>query len=142
MTRLKVLVLGVFLAYWVTVVAIFFAARTAFDQAMRQLGSALVARVHGDVLVADAIALAVLTALFGLLSTGVIRGWRWTFWLILIAFLLNGLRAPVAALQLLGVASQQGPELVSVLQLVVGLVQLLIAAGMLLGYRRAGLWGG
>ena len=41
--------------------------------------------------------LLVLTALFALLSTGVIRGWRWTFWLILVAFMSGILHVLAAA---------------------------------------------
>ena len=141
MNRLKAAVLIVFLVYWVTVVAIFLAARPSFDLAMRRLGSSLVRIVDGDQLVADVLALSVLTGLFVLLSAGVIRNWRWTFWLILVAFAINGLRAPVAALQLLGLAQNPGPELITVLQFVVGLVQLFIAIAMLVGFRKAGLWG-
>jgi hypothetical protein len=37
-----------------------------------------------------------------MLAVGVVRRWRWTFWLILVAFLFGVLRVPVAALQLTG----------------------------------------
>ena len=50
-----------------------------------------------------------LTALFGILSTGVIRSWCRTFWLILIVFLAGIVRVPAAALQLAGIAPMQGP---------------------------------
>ena len=42
-------------------------------------------KVSGDRRPAEIGALLVLTAVFGLLSTGIIRNWRWTFWLILVA---------------------------------------------------------
>jgi hypothetical protein len=85
--------------------------------------------------------LLVLTALFALLSTGVLRGWRWTFWLILVVFLIGIVRVPASALQLAGVAARQGPAWYIVLQAVVGLVQFVIALAMLAGYRKAGVWG-
>ncbi len=50
-----------------------------------------------------------LTALFSLLSTGVIHNWRWTFWLILVAFMAGILRVPIAGLQLAGIVPGQGP---------------------------------
>lgn len=108
---------------------------------MTQFGSSLVGIARGDQLVADIFALAVLTVLFTLLSTGVIRGWRWTFWLVLVAFIVNGLRVPLALVQLSALAPRQGSELVTVLEVAVGLLQVLIAAAMLIGYRRAGVWG-
>jgi hypothetical protein len=49
--------------------------------------------------------IAFLAALIGfitLLGIGVLRRWRWTFWLILVAFLAGVLRVPVAILQLMG----------------------------------------
>lgn len=56
-----------------------------------------------------------------MLSTGVVRGWRWTFWLILVAFLAGLLRVPASALQLTGNLPAQGPTWYVVLQAVVGL---------------------
>jgi hypothetical protein len=50
--------------------------------------------------VAEAAILVVLTAFIGLLAVGVLRRWRWTFWLVLVAFLAGVLRVPVAILQL------------------------------------------
>jgi hypothetical protein len=75
------------------------------------------------------------------LSTGVIRGWRWTFWLILIVFLVGIVRVPAAALQLAGIVPRQGPVWDAVFQAVVGLIQFVIALAMLAGYRKAGVWG-
>ena len=82
-----------------------------------------------------------LTALFALLSTGVIRSWRWTFWLILVAFMAGILHMLAAALQLVGVMAYEGPGWYVLLQLVVGLIQFVIALAMLVGYREAGVWG-
>jgi hypothetical protein len=76
LNRTKALVLALFVVYWVLVVAILVAARAGSTQAVRLPGGN-----QGPV------ELGLLTALFALLSTGVIRGWRWTFWLILVAFL-------------------------------------------------------
>ena len=139
--RLKALVLVVFAAYWVTVVVILTADRSTFDQAMRQLGPNLPQMVEGNQTLADAVALLVLTALFCILSIGVIRSWRWAFWLILIAFLVNSVRVPLAVLQILGIASSRSPTLIVTLQLVAASVMLLVALAMLAGYRKAGIWG-
>ena len=82
-----------------------------------------------------------LTALFALLSTGVIRGWRWTFWLILVAFMAGILHVLAAALQLVGVMPGEGPIWYVLLQMAIGLIQFVIALAMLTGYRKAGVWG-
>jgi hypothetical protein len=82
-----------------------------------------------------------LTAFIVLLSIGVLRRWRWMFWLILIAFLFGVLRIPVAVLQISGQMTPDGPPWYVILQGVIGLVQVLIALRMILGYRRSGVWG-
>jgi hypothetical protein len=82
-----------------------------------------------------------LTAFLALLTVGVIRRWRWTFWLILVAFLAGVLRVPASALQLAGVLPASAPAWYVVFQGILGLVQLAIGLLMLAGYRRAGRWG-
>ena len=136
MNRTKALVLGLFAVYWVIVVVLLVAARDVYD---RQFPPAV--RLPGKQRPAEIGALLVLTALFALLSTGVIRGWRWAFWLILLDFLAGVVRVPIAALQLAGIMPSQGPGWYVVLQAVVGLSQFVIAMAMLAGYRGAGVWG-
>ncbi|HJU01753.1 MAG TPA: hypothetical protein VJ966_11180 [Actinomycetes bacterium] len=85
-----------------------------------------------------------LLALLGfiaLLAVGVLRRWRWLFWLILLAFLAGVLRVPVAVLQLTGVLSADVPGWYVVFQGLIGLAQLIIGLAMLIGYRRSGVWG-
>jgi len=130
--RTKALVLGLFAVYWVVVVVILVAAREVADQAAGLQGSQRPAEIG---------ALLVLTALFGLLSTGVIRNWRWTFWLILVVFMAGILRVAIAGLQLARIVPGQGPAWYVSLQAIVGLIQFVIALAMLAGYRRAGVWG-
>jgi hypothetical protein len=135
--RTKALVLALFAAYWLTVVTILVAARDVYDQVLDQT----IRVPAGDQRLAEIAVLLVLTALLGLLSTGVIRGWRWTFWLILVVFMAGILHVLVSALQLVGAMAKEGPGWYVLLQLVVGLIQFVIALAMLAGYRRAGLWG-
>jgi hypothetical protein len=85
--------------------------------------------------------LLVLTALLALLAAGVVLGWRWTFWLILVVFLAGILCVPTATLQLAGIFSSQSPGCYSVLQAVVGLLQFVIALAMLASYPKHGVWG-
>jgi hypothetical protein len=96
----------------------------------------------GGGLPARLVVLATLSAFIGLLSVGVIRRWRWTFWLILVAFGFGVLRVPVAVLQLTGALGASTPAWYVVLQGLIGAAQLAIALAMFAGYRRAGVWGG
>lgn len=137
MNRTKVLVLALFAGYWVFVVVLLVVARGFYDsqlpQAVRLPGNNQRPVEIGTLLVA--------TALFAVLSTGVIRSWRWSFWLILIVFLVGIVRVPAAALQLAGIVPRQGPAWGAAVQAVVGLIQFVIALAMLAGYRKAGVWG-
>jgi hypothetical protein len=85
--------------------------------------------------------LAALFAVIGLLAIGVLRGWRWTFWLILLAFLAGVLRVPVAILQLTGVLHATTPAWYVGFQGLIGLAQTAIGLAMLADYRRSGVWG-
>jgi len=131
--RTKGLVLALFAAYWLIVVVVLVTARGVYDQQFP-------VKLSGDRRPAEIGAVLVLTALFGVLSAGIIRDWRWTFWLILVVFMAGLLRAPISALQLTGALPAQGPTWFVALQVVVGLVQFVIGLVMFAGYRRAGIW--
>jgi hypothetical protein len=75
------------------------------------------------------------------LGTGVVRKWRWLFWLLLLAFGVGLIRMPLAVLQLTGSSPSEGPDWYLVLQGVSGLAQAGIALAMWIGYRRDGPWG-
>ncbi len=130
--RIKGLVLALFAAYWVVVIVIWIAARPVFEQ---------VGGVPRGQVGAEAAEVVALTALLVLLSVGIVRGWRWLFWLILIAYLAGILRVPAAALELTGKIPHQGPAWYVVLTAIVGMIQFVIALLMAAGYRRAGVWG-
>ena len=72
---------------------------------------------------------------------GVLRRWRWTFWLVLFAFLFGVLRVPASILQFIGLLPASGPVWYESLQGAIGMVQFLIALAMLVGYRKSGPWG-
>jgi hypothetical protein len=59
--------------------------------------------------VPNSLFLAALSAFIGLLAVGAVRRWRWTFWLILVAFLFGVLRVPAAVLQLTGILATNSP---------------------------------
>jgi hypothetical protein len=132
-SRTKLLVLGFFAAAWLSFLLILAAAPAVYDNALT-LGP-------GDHRTADIAFLAALTAFLVLLSYGVLRGSRWMFWLILVAFLAGIIRVPAATLQLTGVLPHDGPTWYEIFQGVIGVVQFVIGLAMLAGYRKAGAWG-
>ncbi len=132
----QALVLGFALLAWVSLLVILVAAPDIYRHTLT-----LPAGQHDPAAVAVVAFLAALTALLALLAVGVVRRWRWTFWLVLVAFLAGVLRVPVAALQLAGVLAAADPAWYVLLQGLIGVVQVAIALAMLVGYRRAGVWG-
>lgn len=85
--------------------------------------------------------LAALTGFIALQGVGVVRRWRWTFWLILVAFLAGCLRVPASTLQLLGLLPEAGPTWHVLFQGAVGLIQVGIGLALLRAYRKGGVWG-
>jgi hypothetical protein len=130
--RTQALVLGFLLLVWASLLAILAAAPEVYDQALRLPDGDRTARIAF---------LTALTSLLALLAVGVVRRWRWTFWLMLVAFLFGVLRVPVAILQLTGVLAASGPTWYVVFQGLLGVLQFAIGLVMVAGYRRAGVWG-
>ena len=75
--------------------------------------------------------LAAISAFIALLGMGAVRRWRWTFWLILVAFLFGSLRVVVSVLALGGVLLPDGPTWYVLYQALLGLLQFAIALFML-----------
>ena len=90
----------------------------------------------------ELIFLAAISAFIGVLAVGVCMRWRWTIWLILVAFLFGVLRVPASVLELTGVLPLAGPTWYVVFQAVLGLFQFGIGLLMLDAYRRVGVRGG
>ncbi len=128
--RTQALVLGFFVLVWASLVAIFAAAPEVYDQALRLPSS--------DAQLAFLIGI---SSFIGLLGTGVIRRWRWTFWLIAVAFLFGVLRIPVSILELKGLLPAAAPTWYVLYQALLGLLQFAIGLAMVSGYRQAGVWG-
>jgi hypothetical protein len=130
--RTQALVLGFFLMALASLLVILLAAPEVYDQALRLPGTGRATEIAF---------LAALTAFITLLAVGVVRRWRWAFWLILVAFLAGVLRVPVAILQLTGALPADAPIWYVAFQGLIGLAQLAIGLAMLAGYRRSGVWG-
>jgi hypothetical protein len=131
--RTQALVLGFFVVALGSLLVILVAAPELYDQALR-----LPAGWPGW---AAPVVLVALVAFIGLLAAGVLRRWRWTFWLVLVAFLAGVLRVPVAILQLTGVLAADVPTWYVIFQGVIGLGEVAIGLAMLAGHRRSGVWG-
>jgi hypothetical protein len=131
--RTQGLVLAFFLLAWASAITILTVAPQVYGQTLRQ--------APGSLRVTEIAFVAALSALTALVSIGVVRRWRWIFWLILAVFFLGVVRVPVAALQLSGQLAASSPAWYVVVQGVAGVIQFAIAFTMLAGYRRSGIWG-
>jgi len=74
------------------------------------------------------------------ISVGVARGWRWLFWLLLIAFLAAPLEIPAGILQLLDILPIQQPAWYVLLRMATAVVEFALGVWMLLVWRRYGVW--
>lgn len=132
--RTQSLVLGFFVFAWISLLVILLVDPAIYDRAMKL--------PSGPHPLADLALFGAVSAFIAFLSVGVLRRWCWTFWLILVAFLIGGaVRVPAAVLELAGALAPAGPTWYVVVQAVLGLVQVGIGILMLTEYRRAGAWG-
>ncbi len=69
-----------------------------------------------------------------------IRRWRWTFWLVVVAFAAGVIRIPASALQIARVLPLDVPLWYAILRALIGVIQVLIAIVMIRAYRRGGVW--
>jgi len=130
--RTQSLVLAFFLLTWATAMTILVVAPQVYDPALR--------RAPGSPPVAQAAFVVALSGLICAVLVGVVRRWRWLFWLILAVFFLGVLRVPVTVLELAG-HTAASPTWYVALQGGVGVIQFAIALAMVAGYRRSGVWG-
>jgi hypothetical protein len=80
-------------------------------------------------------------ALITLLILGVVRHWRWVFWLMLVAFAGSALQIPITLLQMTGVLPTPDPLWYNLFRMGVGVVELALAVWMIHIYRHEGVWG-
>jgi hypothetical protein len=130
--RTQRLVLGFVVLALIALVAILLIAPEIYDSTLN-LGP-------GPHLLPDLAFLIAISAFIALLAVGVLRRWRWMFWLVLVAFLAGILRLLASALQLMNVLPAGGPRWYVALQAAIGVIQFLIALAMIAGYRKGGAW--
>jgi hypothetical protein len=126
------LVLVFFAAALVSLVAILLLAPEIYAEALRLPGEGRST--------AEIVFLGALTIFILVLALGVLRRWRWTFWLLVAAFLLGAVRVPASLLQLAGKLPSSGPAWYAVFQAGIGVFQFAIGLIMAAGYRRGGPW--
>jgi hypothetical protein len=131
--RSQGIVLAFFGFIWIGLVIILVAAPSVYDRTL-EIAS-------GNRGIGEVGFLAAISALIALLSLGVVRHWRWTFWLILVAFLAGVLRVPASILEISGTISTRDPTWYVLFQGVLGVIQFIIGLALLAGYRQAGVWG-
>jgi len=79
-------------------------------------------------------------AVIALLILGVMRHWRWVFWLMLVAFGSSALQIPVILLQIAGVLPTADPLWYGLFRMGVAVVELALAVWMVHIYRHEGVW--
>jgi hypothetical protein len=80
-------------------------------------------------------------AMIALLILGVVRHWRWVFWLMLVAFAGSALHIPITLLQMTGVLPTADPLWYGLFRMGVGVVEFALAVWMIYIYRHEGVWG-
>jgi hypothetical protein len=79
-------------------------------------------------------------AVISLLILGVVRHWRWVFWLMLAAFAASILQIPVTILQITGVLPSADPLWYSLFRMGTAVIELALAIWMIQTYRHQGVW--
>ena len=79
-------------------------------------------------------------AVIALLILGVVRHWRWVFWLMLVAFVGSALQIPATLLQMTGVLPTADPLWYGLFRMGVAVVELALAVWMIHIYRHEGVW--
>jgi hypothetical protein len=74
------------------------------------------------------------------LIVGVLRRWRWLYWLLVLAFTFSALQIPAGALELTGVLPDPFPAWYTVYRTIVAAAEVGLGTWMLLVWRRWGVW--
>jgi hypothetical protein len=90
-------------------------------------------------LVATAFCAAILLFI-AVLVVGVVRRWRWLYWLLALAFTISALQVPAGALELAGVLPDPFPAWYTIYRSVVALAEAALGIWLLVVWRRWGVW--
>ena len=130
----QLLVLGFLLLAWLSLICILAVAPEVYAETLR-----LALGEHARA--AELLLVGALTAFILLVAVGVIRRWRWIFWLLMVAFLSGLLREPGSLFELAGWMPAAGPRWYVIFQALIGVAQFAIGLLMVTEYRRYGVWG-
>jgi hypothetical protein len=129
LNRTQCLLLAFMALAWLSLIAILVVAPETYDAALRLTPGARF------------VSFVALSAIIGAVVFGVLKRWRWIFWLLLVANLAGVLRVAASLLELLGLLPLTSPTWYVAYQMVIGAAQFALGLGMLADYRRAGVWG-
>ncbi len=134
--RLSAVIIAFFVLTALSVVVVYFADPTIYTKVL-MLESTTSDRYP---LPATMFLVALLTFIT-VLIVGVLRHWRWLFWLLLIANSFSILEVPATILQLNGVIPNPYPAWYSLYRMSIAIIQVLIAIWMIRIYYQYGVWG-
>jgi hypothetical protein len=134
--RVQAAIVAFFALAAASVVVIYIAAPSVYVQVLTKGGAAKEARPP----IATAFMIAILLFVAAL-TVGVLRRWRWLFWLVLLAFGFSVLQIPAGALELAGIIPSSFPTWHTVYRALVAVPEVAIAVAMVGLWRRCGVWG-
>ena len=82
-----------------------------------------------------------LLTFIGVVIIGILRHWRWLFWLLFVAFAASILQIPATLLQFAGVLPESFPVWYSLYRMGIAVLEVGFAIWMLWIYRHYGVWG-
>jgi hypothetical protein len=83
---------------------------------------------------------AAILAFIAVIILGVLRRWRWLYWLLIVAFVASALQVPAGALELTGVLPDPFPTWYTIYRSVIAVGEVALGIWMLLAWRRWGVW--
>lgn len=133
--RLEMVMIAFFLLAALSLLVVYLADPSIYAQSL-----ALTSSPANRYPVAVTLFLVGILAVIALLILGVVRHWRWVFWLMLVAFAGSALQIPVTLLQIAGVLPATDPLWYSLFRMGVATGELALAVWMINIYRHEGVW--
>ncbi len=133
--RLQLTLLAFFLLAVLFLVVVYVAAPSIYTNTLLLMPS-----LTGRYPAAATLLLIGIGGFFAIVMVGVLRRWRWVFWLVLVAFGGMNLDLPVTLLQLTGILPALFPVWYSLCRMSASLIAVGIAVWMFQLYQRYGVW--